>query len=162
MYHVDLVACIEESCLACIYVIWPSCVILIHFKYSSICMSIPNSLTVPDPHPPCWQSYVHSLSPSESLCFVNMFICIILFLILHIRCHKTFLLLCLMFFSFLLINLFYFTRLYWFCHTLTIICHECTCIPHPESPPHPPPHPIPQGHPSVPTPSTLYHASNLD
>ena len=34
-----------------------------------------------------------------------------------------------------LINLFYFTILYWFCHTLTWICHECTCVPHPEPPP---------------------------
>ena len=60
------------------------------------------------------------------------------------------------------IYLFYFTTLYWFCRTLTWICHECTCVPHPEPPSHLPPHPIPLGHPSVPAPSTLYHASNLD
>ena len=35
--------------------------------------------------------------------------------------------------------LFYFTILYWFCHTLTWIHHGCTCVPHPE--------------PSLPTPS---------
>ena len=27
------------------------------------------------------------------------------------------------------LSLFYFTILYWFCHTLTLICHECTWIP---------------------------------
>ena len=53
---------------------------------------------------------------------------------------------------------FYFTILYWFCHTLTWTHHRCTCVPHPE----PPPHPIPLGHPSAPARSTLYHALNLD
>ena len=57
---------------------------------------------------------------------------------------------------------FYFTILYWFCHTLTWICHGCTCVPHPEPPSHIPPHPIPLGHPNAPAPSILYHASNLD
>ena len=63
-----------------------------------------------------------------------------------------------------LINLFfYFTLQYcWFCHTLTWIHHECTCVPHPEPRSHLLPHPIPLGHPSAPAPSTLYHASNLD
>ena len=43
------------------------------------------------------------------------------------------------FFSFLFIYLlFYFTILYWFCHTSTCICHGCTHVPHPE-PPLPPP-----------------------
>ena len=55
--------------------------------------------------------------------------------------------------------LFYFTILYCFCHTLTWICHGCTCAPHPELPSYLPPHPIPLGHPSAPAPSTLYHAS---
>ena len=58
--------------------------------------------------------------------------------------------------------LFYFTILYWFCHTLTWIHHECTCIPHPETLSNLLPHPIPLVHPSAPAPSTLYHASNLD
>ena len=49
-----------------------------------------------------------------------------------------------------------------FCHTLTWISHGCTCVPHPEPRSHLPPHPIPQGHPSVPAPSTLSHALNLD
>ena len=49
-----------------------------------------------------------------------------------------------------------------FCHTLTWISHECTCIPHPDPPSHLPPHLIPQGHPSEPALSTLSHASNLD
>ena len=56
----------------------------------------------------------------------------------------------------------YFTILYWFCHTLTWICHRCTCGPHPEPSSHLPPHPIPLGHPSAPALSILYHASNLD
>ena len=58
--------------------------------------------------------------------------------------------------------LFYFTILYWFCHTLTWICHECTCVSHPEPPSHLPPRTIPVGHPSAPAPSILYPASNLD
>ena len=41
------------------------------------------------------------------------------------------------FFFFLIcfIDLFYFTILYWFCHTLTWIPHGYTCVPHPEPPP---------------------------
>ena len=57
---------------------------------------------------------------------------------------------------------FYFTILYWFCHTSTWICHGCTRVPHPEPPSHHPPHIIPLGHPSAPAPSILYPASNLD
>ena len=49
-----------------------------------------------------------------------------------------------------------------FCHTLTLISHGCTCVPHPDPPSHLLPHPIPQGHPSAPGLSTLSHASNLD
>ena len=56
----------------------------------------------------------------------------------------------------------YFTILYWFCHTSTCICHGRTCVPNPEPPSHLPPHTIPLGHPSAPSPSILYHASNLD
>ena len=66
------------------------------------------------------------------------------------------------YFIFSFIYLFYFTILYWFCHTLTWICHGCTCVPHPEPPFNLPHHPIPLGHPSAPAPSILYHASNLD
>ena len=69
---------------------------------------------------------------------------------------------CFSWFSFFSVYLFYFTILYWFCHTLTWICRGCTCVPHPEPSSHLPPHPFPLGHPSVPAPSTLYHASNLD
>ena len=36
---------------------------------------------------------------------------------------------------------FYFTILYWFCHTLTCIHHGCTHVPHPEPPSHLPPIP---------------------
>ena len=66
------------------------------------------------------------------------------------------------FLFFKLINLFYFTILYWFCRTLTWILHGCTCVPHPEPPSHLPPQPIPLGHPSAPAPSILSHALNLD
>ena len=57
---------------------------------------------------------------------------------------------------------FYFTILYWFCHTSTCIHHRCTRGPHPEPPCHLPPRTIPLGHPSAPVPSFLYPASNLD
>ena len=62
------------------------------------------------------------------------------------------------FFSFffcLFIYLCCFTILYWFCNTLTWICHGCPCVPHPEPHSHLPPHPIPLGHPSAPALSTL-------
>ena len=49
-----------------------------------------------------------------------------------------------------------------FCHTLTWICHGCTCVPCLEPPSHFPPHPIPLGHPSAPALKTLSHALNLD
>ena len=49
-----------------------------------------------------------------------------------------------------------------FCHTLTRISHECTCVPHPEHPSYLPPRTIPLGHPSAPAPRILYHALNLD
>ena len=60
------------------------------------------------------------------------------------------------------IYFFYFTILYWFCHTSTWIHHGCTSVPPPESLSHLPPRTIPLGHPSAPAPSILYHASNLD
>ena len=58
--------------------------------------------------------------------------------------------------------LFYFTILYWFCHTSICIRHGCTRVPHPEAPSHLSPHTIPLGHPSAPAPSIQYPASNLD
>ena len=65
---------------------------------------------------------------------------------------------------FFLINLFlfYFTILYWFCHTLICIYHGCTWVPNPEPPSHLSPHTSFLGHPSAPAPSILYSASNLD
>ena len=57
---------------------------------------------------------------------------------------------------------FYFTILYWFCHTSTWIRHGCTRVPHPEPPSHLRPHTIPLGHLSAPAPSFLYPALNLD
>jgi len=60
------------------------------------------------------------------------------------------------------IYLFYFTILYWFCHTLTWICHGCACVS-PSWTPVPPPSPShPSGSSQCTSPSTLYHASNLD
>ena len=41
-----------------------------------------------------------------------------------------------------------------FCHTLTCISHEFTCVPHPDPPSHLPVHLIPLGLPSAPAPST--------
>ena len=58
--------------------------------------------------------------------------------------------------------LFYFTILYWFCHTSTWIRHGCTRVPNPEPPFHLPLHTISLGHPSAPAPSSLYPALNLD
>ena len=61
----------------------------------------------------------------------------------------------------LFIYIFYFTILYWFCHTLTWIRHGCTWVPNPEPPSHHSPHIISLGYPSAPAPSILYPASNL-
>ena len=72
--------------------------------------------------------------------------------------HEIFIL----FFSVLFTYLFYFTILYWFCHTLTWIRHGCTCVSHPEPASYLYPCPIPLGHPNAPALSTLYHAPNLD
>ena len=58
-----------------------------------------------------------------------------------------------------ILTLFYFTILYWFCHTSTWICHGCTCVPNLEPPSYLPPHTISLGHPSAPAPSILYPAS---
>ena len=49
------------------------------------------------------------------------------------------------FFLILIFTLFYFTILYWFCHTLTWIHHRCTCVPKHEPPSHLPPHNISLG-----------------
>ena len=59
-------------------------------------------------------------------------------------------------------TLFYFTILYWFCHTLTWIHHGCTWVPKHEPPFHLPPHIISLHHPHAPAPSILYPASNID
>ena len=37
-------------------------------------------------------------------------------------------------FSFFILFFFYFTILYWFCHTSTCIHHGCTRVPHPRCP----------------------------
>ena len=65
-------------------------------------------------------------------------------------------------FIFFIYLLFYFTILYWFCHTSTWIHHGCTRAPNPEPPSHLPPHTISLGHPSAPAPSILYPILNLD
>ena len=51
---------------------------------------------------------------------------------------------------------FYFTILYWFCHTLTCIHYRYTRVPHPEPPFLLPPCTIPLGHPSAPASRILY------
>ena len=61
-----------------------------------------------------------------------------------------------------LLLFFYFTILYWFCHTSTWICHWCTRVRSPEPPSHLLPRTIPLGHRSAPAPSILYHSLNLD
>ena len=61
------------------------------------------------------------------------FYCIYLFFYFNI---------CLLTFLNLLLLLFYFSILYWFCHTSTCIHHGCTRVPHPEPPSHLPPHTI--------------------
>ena len=65
------------------------------------------------------------------------------------------------FFNFIF-TLFYFTILYWFCHTLTWICHGCIQAPNLESPSHLPLHIISLDHPCAPAPSILYLVSNID
>ena len=70
-----------------------------------------------------------------------------------------------LFFSFVLLlifTLFYFTILYWFCHTLTWICHRGTWVPIPEPHSHLPPHIISLDHPRAPAPSILYPVSSID
>ena len=67
-----------------------------------------------------------------------------------------------LFLKFLIFTLFYFTILYWFCHTLTWIHHGCTCIPKHEPPSYFPLHNISLGHPHAPAPSMLYPASDID
>ena len=63
---------------------------------------------------------------------------------------------------FILIGGYYFTILYWFCHTSTWIRHGWTRVPHPEPSSLLPPRTIPLGHPSAPAPIILCHALNLD
>ena len=48
--------------------------------------------------------------------------------------HKRFFLHFFFKFMYLFLEANCFTILYWFSHTLTWICHGCTCGPHPESP----------------------------
>ena len=56
----------------------------------------------------------------------------------------------------------YFTILYWFCHTWTLIHHRYTHVPHPEPPSLFLHRTITLDRPSAPAPSIQYHASNLD
>ena len=110
-----------------------------------------------------WQIFFSSESKEilSFFYFIYLFLLKCLYIYIYTLTHT-------LFFSFstLFIYLFleanYFTILYWFCHTLTWICHGCTCVPHSEPPSHLPPHPIPLGHPCAPVLSTLSHASNLD
>ena len=63
---------------------------------------------------------------------------------------------------FFFFTLFYFTILYWFCHTLRWIHHGCIQAPSPESPSHLPPHIISLDYSHAPAPSILYPVSNID
>ena len=65
---------------------------------------------------------------------------------------------------FLIFNfaLFYFTILYWFCYTLTLIHHGCTWVPNPEPLSHLLPHIISLDHPCAPAPSIPYPILNKD
>ena len=58
----------------------------------------------------------------------------------------------------MLLEVNYFTMLYWFCHTSTWIRHRYTRVPHPQSPSLHPLRTIPLGRPSAPAPSIQYHA----
>ena len=60
------------------------------------------------------------------------------------------------------LSYFYFTILYWVCHTLTWIHHGCIRAPNPVSPSQLPPHIISLDHPCAPAPSILYLVSNID
>ena len=66
------------------------------------------------------------------------------------------------FYFIFIFTLFYFTILYWFCHTLTWIHHGSTCVPKHEPPSHLPPHNISLAHHRTPAPSMLYPASDID
>ena len=66
------------------------------------------------------------------------------------------------FFKIFIYTLFYFTILYWFCHTLTWIHHGCIQAPNPESPSHLSSHIISLDHPHAPAPSILYPVLNTD
>ena len=97
-------------------------------------------------------------------CFLQRSICFFDFLFTSI----TNFIILFSFFSFLILflifisTLFYFTILYWFCHTLTWIHHGCTCVPKHEPPSQLPPHNISLGHHRAPAPSMLYPASDID
>ena len=67
-----------------------------------------------------------------------------------------------LFFLIFIFTLFCFTILYWFCHTLTWIHHECTWVLNPEPPSHLPPHIISLDHLRAPAPSILYPVSNIN
>ena len=67
-----------------------------------------------------------------------------------------------LFLKIFIFTLFYFTILYWFCHSLTWIHHRCTWVPKHEPPSHLAPHIISLDHPHAPAPSILYPASNID
>ena len=49
-----------------------------------------------------------------------------------------------------------------FCHTLKLVSHGCTCVPHPEAPSYLPLCLIPQTCPSARALNALFHALNLN
>ena len=62
-----------------------------------------------------------------------------------------------LFLKIFIFTLFYFTIPYWFCHTLTLIHHGCTCAPKHEPASHLPPHNISLGHPRAHAVSCVRH-----
>ena len=64
--------------------------------------------------------------------------------------------------SFFFFALFYFTILYWFCHTINMNPPRVYTSSQSWTPLPPPPSTISLGHPSAPAPSILYPVSNLD
>ena len=87
----------------------------------------------------------------------HLYIFILIFLFYFFFCHLHVIL-----FLFFYFTLFYFTILYWFCHTSTWICHGCTWVPDREPPSHLLPYIISLGHPRAPAPSLLSPVSNID
>ena len=127
-------------------------------QYSAICW-LHDTVKLLNPiHSPGkqeWQRFPHHI---DAVRIQSANRCKVLFKMQHIRgtikityFYFYFLIFPFIFISWRLITLQYCSG---FCHTLTWISHEFTCIPHPDPPSHLPLHLIPLGLPSAPGPST--------